>query len=59
MTDVETGVTAMCGKHDTVAGMGTRLAGWLVTGPPGHLAAGLANWASLLCSSRLHRLRRP
>jgi hypothetical protein len=26
----------------------TRIAAWLVTGPLGHLAAGLADWAALL-----------
>ena len=39
--------------------MGARIAGWLVTGPPGHLAAGLADWASLLWQLGRGRLRRP
>ena len=39
--------------------MGARLAGWLVTGPPGHLAAGLADWASLVWQLARDRLRRP
>jgi len=30
---------------------------WLYTGPLGHLAAGLADWAALL--ARLARARRP
>jgi hypothetical protein len=28
--------------------MGTRLAAWLYTGPLGHLAAGVGDWAELL-----------
>jgi hypothetical protein len=28
--------------------MHARLAAWLVTGPLGHLAAGIADWAELL-----------
>ncbi len=39
--------------------MGARIAGRLVTGPLGHLAAGLADWAVLLWRLGLGRLRRP
>jgi len=38
----------MGGDHDTVARVRTRLAAWLVTGPLGHLWAGVADWAELL-----------
>jgi hypothetical protein len=30
----------------------TRLAAWLYTGPLGHLAAGIADWADLLRAAR-------
>jgi hypothetical protein len=36
----------------------TRFAAWLVTGPLGHLWAGLADWAELLGRALLARLRR-
>jgi hypothetical protein len=39
--------------------MGARIAAWLVTGTPGHLAAGLADWVSLLWQLGRGRLRRP
>jgi hypothetical protein len=45
----------MGGPHDTVALVRSRLAAWLVTGPLGHLYAGLADWAVLLL--RLLRAR--
>jgi hypothetical protein len=35
----------MGGHHDTVAPMRIRFAAWLVTGPLGHLWAGVADWA--------------
>jgi hypothetical protein len=38
----------MGGPHDTVARVLVRLAAWLVTGPLGHLVAGVADWAALL-----------
>jgi hypothetical protein len=53
----------MRGHHDTVAAVRTRLAAWLVTGPLGHLGAGLADWAGLLArhlgQRARRRLRRP
>jgi hypothetical protein len=48
----------MGGHHDTVARVLSRLAAWLVTGPLGHLAAGLADWAELLARAAWSRLRR-
>jgi len=36
----------------------SRLAAWLVTGPLGHLAAGVADWVALLARSLLTRARR-
>jgi hypothetical protein len=33
----------------------TRLAAWLYTGPLGHLAAGIADWAELLIRDVLRR----
>src|SRR5688572_14749270 len=50
VTEVEIGGAAIGGHHDTVARVLTRLAAWLVTGPLGHLWAGLADWAELLWS---------
>jgi hypothetical protein len=44
----------MGGPHDTVARVRTRIAAWLVTGPLGHLLAGVADWAELL-ARRLFR----
>jgi hypothetical protein len=38
-------------------GMGTRLAAWLYTGPLGHLASGLADWAELLARHAIERSR--
>jgi hypothetical protein len=38
--------------------MRSRLAAWLVTGPVGHLLAGLADWAVLLARLALGRARR-
>jgi hypothetical protein len=38
--------------------MRTRLAAWLVTGPLGHLAAGIADWAELLARWLWSRARR-
>jgi hypothetical protein len=48
----------MCGHHDTVALVRTRLAAWLVTGPLGHLWGGLADWATLLARAARGRIRR-
>jgi hypothetical protein len=48
----------MGGHHDTVARMLTRLGAWLVTGPLGHLCAGLADWAALLARLLWSRVRR-
>jgi hypothetical protein len=45
---------AMAGHHDTKG----RMLGWLYTGPLGHLAAGVLDWASLLARHALRR-RRP
>ena len=39
--------------------MRRRLAAWFVTGPLGHLAAGVADWAALLWQLARDRLRRP
>ncbi|HKH16325.1 MAG TPA: hypothetical protein VKA57_02280 [Solirubrobacteraceae bacterium] len=36
----------------------TRFAAWLVTGPFGHLCAGVADWAELLARGLWSRLRR-
>jgi hypothetical protein len=36
----------------------SRLAAWLVTGPLGHLCAGLADWAELLARWVAARARR-
>jgi hypothetical protein len=36
----------------------SRLAAWLVTGPAGHLWAGLADWAALLARLLRSRARR-
>jgi hypothetical protein len=36
----------------------SRLAAWLVTGPLGHLWAGLADWAELLARWAWSRVRR-
>jgi hypothetical protein len=36
----------------------TRVAEWLVTGPVGHLLAGLADWAELLARGLWSRVRR-
>jgi hypothetical protein len=38
--------------------MGARIAARLVTGPLGHLAAGVADWVSLLVQLARGRLRR-
>jgi hypothetical protein len=38
--------------------MTTRVAGWLVCGPLGHLAAGVADWLELLARWQLARFRR-
>jgi hypothetical protein len=35
-----------------------RLAAWLVTGPVGHLVAGVADWAELLARALWSRRRR-
>jgi hypothetical protein len=48
----------MGGPHDTVEPVRSRLAAWLVTGPLGHLYAGLADWAALLLRLLRSRLRR-
>jgi hypothetical protein len=48
----------MSGHHDTVERVRTRLAAWLVTGPLGHLLAGLADWAELLARRLGARRRR-
>jgi hypothetical protein len=56
---VETRGAAIGGHHDTVARVRTRLAAWLVTGPLGHLWAGVADWATLLAGLLRARLRRP
>jgi hypothetical protein len=48
VTDVEMVGAAMGGHHDTVAPMLRRLAAWLVTGPLGHLVAGVIDWGVLL-----------
>jgi hypothetical protein len=37
--------------------MRTRLAGWLVCGPLGHLAAGVTDWVVLLAGWRLAERR--
>ena len=58
VTDVEIDGAAMCGHHDTVAPVRTRLAAWLVTGPLGHLWGGLADWATLLARVARERIRR-
>jgi hypothetical protein len=36
----------------------TRIAAWLVTGPLGHLVAGILDWAELLARLLWSRLRR-
>jgi hypothetical protein len=38
--------------------MRTRVAAWLVTGPLGHLWAGVVDWAELLARSLWSRRRR-
>jgi hypothetical protein len=38
--------------------MRTRIAGWLVCGPLGHLAAGVTDWAVLLVGWQLAERRR-
>jgi hypothetical protein len=48
----------MGGPHDTVAPMRSRFAAWLVTGPLGHLWAGVADWAELLARWLKGLLRR-
>jgi hypothetical protein len=48
----------MGGHHDTVGPMRSRLAAWLVTGPLGHLVAGVLDWAELLGRWFWSRLRR-
>src|SRR5215204_839363 len=58
VTDVEMAGGAMGGPHDTVARVLTRFAAWLVTGPFGHLCAGVADWAELLARGLWSRLRR-
>jgi len=55
---VETVGAAISGHHDTVAPVRTRLAAWLVTGPLGHLWAGVVDWAELLARWVWSRLRR-
>ena len=37
--------------------LGTRLAAWLWTGPPGHLYGGVLDWAELLSRYALARVR--
>jgi hypothetical protein len=39
--------------------MGTRIAAWLYTGPLGHLAGGVADWAELLARGVRTRLLHP
>jgi hypothetical protein len=43
--------------HDTVARVRTRFAAWLVTGPLGHLYAGVADWAALFARWLWARVR--
>jgi hypothetical protein len=38
--------------------MGGRFLAWLYTGPLGHLAAGVADWAELLARHAWSRVRR-
>jgi hypothetical protein len=47
----------MGGHHDTVAPMRSRLAAWLVTGPLGHLVAGVVDWLALLARWAWSRAR--
>jgi hypothetical protein len=47
----------MGGHHDTVAPMRIRFAAWLVTGPLGHLWAGVADWVELLARWLWSKLR--
>jgi hypothetical protein len=47
----------MGGHHDTVAPMRIRFAAWLVTGPLGHLWAGVADWTELLTRALWARIR--
>jgi hypothetical protein len=49
---------AIGGPHDTVALVRTRFAAWLVTGPLGHLWAGVADWVELLARWLWKRLCR-
>ena len=58
VTDVLTVGAAMGGPHDTVAPMRSRFAAWLVTGPLGHLWAGVADWAELLARWLWSRIAR-
>jgi hypothetical protein len=51
-------VRPSAGTHDTVARVLPRLAAWLVTGPLGHLWAGVADWAELLVRWLWSRVRR-
>jgi hypothetical protein len=48
----------MGGHHDTVAPMRIRFAAWLVTGPLGHLWAGVADWTELLARWLLRAVKR-
>ena len=41
--------------NDTKRAMRERFAAWFVTGPLGHLASGLADWAVLLWRARRRR----
>jgi hypothetical protein len=47
----------MSGSHDTVALVRRTFAAWLVTGPLGHLWAGVADWAELLSRWLWSRVR--
>jgi hypothetical protein len=49
---------AIGGPHDTVEAVRGRFAAWLVTGPLGHLWAGVADWAELLARWLWARARR-
>jgi hypothetical protein len=44
--------------NDTNRRVRERLAAWLVTGPLGHLVAGVADWIELLWAARRRRRRR-
>jgi hypothetical protein len=46
----------MAGDDDSVAAVLDRALTWFITGPLGHLVAGVMDWAEMLVRWQLHRI---